>query len=78
MVNLVELHKTEITCDSQLVAKKFGYKHNEIVKIANKLVLDLEDLREVSNLPYFEIIEKEYRGNKFKAYVMSREFFSLL
>jgi len=78
MVNLVEIYEREITCDSQTVAKKFGYKHNELMRVINNLVSDLDELRGISNLPFFEEIEKEYRGTKFKAYVMSREFFSLL
>ena len=38
MVELVELYKSEITCDSQMVAKKFGYKHVEIARTIRKLI----------------------------------------
>ena len=78
MVNLVELHKAEITCDSQTVAKMFGYKHSELTKTIVKLISDIEDLKGGATPPYYAIEDREYRGNEFTAYVMGREFFSLL
>jgi Rha family phage regulatory protein len=78
MVELVEMYKKEITCDSQLVAKKFGYKHSELTKTINKLIVDISNLRGGGNYPYFEETKREYRGNNFTAFIMGREFFSLL
>ena len=78
MVNLVEFQDQEITCDSQVVAKKFGYKHSEVARIIKNLIVDIEEIRVTSNHPYYKEVDREYRGNEFKAYVMSREFFSLL
>jgi len=77
-MNLVLLEKKEVVCDSQLVAKKFGYKHHEVVRTINKLVQDISELRAIGDRPYFKSISLEYRGNEFKAYLMGREFFSLL
>jgi len=75
-VNLVELKKKEIVCDSSMVARKFNQKHKEVVKRITNLV---EDLRGVSNPP--KLPKKEdriYRGREYSAYLMNREFFSLL
>jgi Rha family phage regulatory protein len=78
MVNLVEIRENEILCDSQVVARKFGYKHASVVVTINKLIDDLSNLRAIEDNPYFLIEEREYRGTKFTAFLMSREFFSLL
>lgn len=75
-MQLVEVKKQEVLCDSSLLARKFNQKHNEVVK---RITLLIEDLRGVSNLPKMPIKEeRNYRGRKYTAYLMGREFFSLL
>jgi Rha family phage regulatory protein len=75
-MDLVETRKGEIYCDSSVVSRKLGQKHNEVVKRIAKLC---EDLRGVSNSPKIPILEeRNYRGRDYTAYLMTREFFSLL
>lgn len=75
-MELVELKRSEIYCDSSLVARKLGQQHKEVVKRISKLC---EDLRGVSNPPKMPILEeRNYRGRDYIAYLMTREFFSLL
>ena len=78
MVNLVEVRGGELSCDSQLVAKKFGIKHSEMTKTISKLISDIDNLRGGATPPYFEKEKRIYRGNSFTAFVMGREFFTLL
>lgn len=75
---LVELKKGELFCDSNIVAKKFEIKHNKIIITIEKLLRDLKDLRVVTDHPKTVVVYREYRGQKFKTYLMNREFFSLL
>lgn len=77
-MQLVEVRKEEIYCDSLIVARKFNQKHAEVIKRILKLESDLEKLRVVSNHPKTITEEREYRGTKYTAYLMNREFFSLL
>lgn len=75
-MDLVESRRGVGYCDSSLVARKLGQKHAEVVKRISKLC---EDLRVVSNHPKLPIIEeRNYRGRDYTAYLMTREFFSLL
>lgn len=81
MVDLVEIKKKEILCDSSVVAKKFGQKHDKVVKIIQNLISDLKELDEsmaISNRPKVIKEEKIYRGRNYTAYLMNRPFFSLL
>jgi len=77
-MQLVELKKGDIFCDSNLVAKKFGIKHNKVVRTIENLATDLEELRGTQCTPKLMTEEREYRGRKFTSYLLSREFFSLL
>ena len=77
-MDLVKLEKAEIVCDSQMVARKFGFKHSEVTKTVRKLLTDIENLRGGATPPYFLAEDRVYRGIPFTAYLMSREFFSLL
>jgi len=75
-MQLVEVKKQEVLCDSSLLARKFNQKHNEVVK---RITFLIKDLRGVANLPEMPIKEERiYRGRKYTAYLMGREFFSLL
>ena len=61
-----------------MVARKFNQKHKEVVKRIEYVKNNLEDLGVVSNPPKIMTEEREYRGQKYTAYLMNREFFSLL
>jgi Rha family phage regulatory protein len=75
-MQLVEVKKQEVLCDSSLVAKKFNQQHKEVVK---RIWFLCEELRGVSNPPKMPIKEERvYRGREYTAYLMGREFFSLL
>ncbi len=74
-MHLVESKHNHVFCDSSVVAKKFGIQHFSIVKTIEKLE---SRLRSIDDCPKVEKYEKEYRGQKFTAYLMDREFFSLL
>ena len=74
-MQLVTVQGNKVFCDSSMVAKKFGVKHNDVTRMINRLV---ERLRGANVTPKVSAIEKEYRGQKFTAYLMDREFFTLL
>jgi Rha family phage regulatory protein len=78
MNNLVEVDRSEVFCDSSIVAKKFGQKHAYVVDNIKKLLSDIEGLRVGTADPKAIIEEREYRGQKFNVYLMNRPFFSLL
>lgn len=62
-------------CDSSMVAKKFGIKHNDVTKTIKRL---LKRLRDTNVTPKIEEFEKEYRGQVYTAYLMDRDFFMML
>ncbi len=77
-MELVEVKKGAVFCDSHMVARKFGQKHAEVVKRIKRLESDLAELRVVSDYPKTITEDREYRGTKYTSYLMNREFFSLL
>lgn len=77
-MELVELKKNEIFCDSSLVAKKFGLKNNYVTDRIKKVQSDIGDLRVNGVIPKVITEEREYRGNKYTAYLMNRDFFAFL
>ena len=77
-MNLVEVKKSEIYCDSHIVAKKFGLKNAYIVDRIKKVISDIGELRVNGVDPKVMTEEREYRGNKYTAYLMNRDFFSFL
>ena len=77
-MNLVEISKKEIVCDSSVVAKKFGMKHSELTKTITKLQSDIDNLRGGAAPPKSWQESRNYRGTDYIAHIMSREFFSLL
>ncbi len=77
-MDLVEVNKKEVFCDSSVVARKFNIKHNKVVRTIEKLEEDIGELRGTSGTPKIFKEEREYRGRKYTAYIMNREFFSLL
>lgn len=82
MTILVESKRGEVFADSNLIARKFGMKHNKLISVVESVFTDYPDLRGSSNTPknienYFTE-EREYRGQKYTAYMMNRAFFSLV
>jgi len=75
---LVEILKESIYCDSHLVARKFGKKHAYVVRNIQSVIEDLEKLRVTTDHPKIMTEEREYRGQKYIAYLMDRNFFILL
>lgn len=61
-----------------MVAKKFGKRHAEVVRVIENLINDIAKLRVISNHPKTSKQISKYRGNTFTYYEMDREFFSLL
>jgi Rha family phage regulatory protein len=79
MTSLVSVHKGAAYSDSQLVADKFGHRHLYVMGAIKKLIADLAKIKGSNNLPLnFIEAEREYRGQKFKVYLMDRRAFSLL
>ena len=77
-MELVEVKKHHVYCDSLMVARKFGQKHNKITRTIDKLIEDLEGIRGTAGTPCIEKEERAYRGNSYTAYLMDRRFFALL
>jgi len=79
MKQLVEVQRGEVFCDSQMVADKFDHKHLYIVGAIEKLLSREAKIKGSTSLPLkFKEIEREYRGQKFKAYLMDRRAFTAL
>lgn len=78
-MDLVEVRKNEVYCDSSIIAKKFCHKHGYVIKHIKNIISDLEDMEGVKMFtPKVMIENREYRGNKYTAYLMNRDFFSFL
>jgi len=77
-MELVEVKKNEVFCDSIMVSRKFNQKHNKVVSIIEKLLLEINDLRGISTTPNVTREDRNYRGRDYTAYLMDRRFFSLL
>ena len=79
MNDLVEVKKSEIFCDSQNVAEKFGVQHVRVLSIIEKLKKEYAGLEGCSSAPLnFVKEDKIYRGSEFFVYLMDRRSFSLL
>ena len=74
-MDLVEYRNNNVYCDSSMVAKKFSVQHAKVIRTIERLA---ERLRVTIGYPKIEKFEKEYRGQVFSAYLMDREFFTLL
>jgi len=77
-MQLVEVVKNEIVTDSITVARKFKLKHKDVVSNIQKLNGDINKLRGDGIPPKPQEVVREYRGVNFTAYLMTREYFSLL
>lgn len=83
-MELVELIKEDIFCDSSVVARKFGQKHGYVAAVIKKLQKDLDAISEddVFNFLATEVMireeKKEYRGREYIGYSMNRIAYMLL
>lgn len=81
-MELVEVNKTEVFADSHLVARKFGYKHKDLVRIivnVKETIAEIKgDSKSPLNIPISYEEDREYRGTKYKSHLMNRQFFSLV
>ncbi|MCP4392770.1 MAG: Rha family transcriptional regulator [Alphaproteobacteria bacterium] len=77
-MKLVEVKKEQVYCDSLMVSRKFGQKHNKVTRTIEKLICDMEDLRGTACTPKYIKEERNYRGRDYTAYLMDKRFFSLL
>lgn len=79
MKELVESHRGKVFCDSQMVADKFERRHPYVIQVIEKLIADVTEIKGDNSCTLnFTIAEREYRGQKFKVYLMDRQSFSLL
>lgn len=77
-MELVELKKGNIYCDTGMIARKFGMQHAKVVQAMETLIPKLDDFRVTGFHPSFEKEDREYRGTKFTAYLLNRDCFILL
>jgi Rha family phage regulatory protein len=77
-MELVELKKGNVYCDTGVIARKFGMQHAKVVQAMETLIPKLDDFRVTGFHPYFEKEEREYRGTKYNAYLLNRDCFILL
>jgi Rha family phage regulatory protein len=84
MSDLVFVEKKMALCDSRLMAEKFAKgKHAYVIDVIQK-VLEREDRlkgrrnRPLNSYPIFIEKENEYRGQKFKYYLLNRTAFMLV
>lgn len=75
---LVEIKDGMVFCDTSMIAKKFGIKHNKVISVCDSLLSDLEMIKGTHYNPLIIKENREYRGAEFTAYMMDRCFFSLL
>lgn len=77
-MELVEVKREHVYCDSLMVSRKFGQKHNKVTRTIEKLIEDLGKLTGTESTPKYEKEDRCYRGRDYTAYLMDRRFFSLL
>ena len=76
---LVESKQDQIFCNSQMVAEKFGKRHQYVINKIDKLIVDFGQIKGEESFPLkFQKTESEYRGQKYKSYQMDKQSFSLL
>jgi len=77
-MQLVEVKQKELFCDSSVVAKKFGMKHNKVARTIENILPNLGDFRGTGCTPKIEKIIKEYRGKSYEAYLLNQEAFMVI
>lgn len=76
-MELVEAKRDWVFCDSSMVANKFGLNHKDVVRTIHRIQNDLKKIN-FKNIPICKTEIRVYRGREYTAYLMSRDFFSLL
>lgn len=77
-MELVEVKKDGVYCDTGLIARKFGMQHAKVAQAMETLIPKLDDFRVTGFHPKFETEEREYRGSKYTVYLLNRDCFILL
>lgn len=74
MNDLVQLSKNEAVCSSLDVAKKFGKRHDNVIRLIGGLLKNEETHKMFKATQYVE----EQNGQTYQMYLMNRDGFSLL
>lgn len=77
-MELVEVRRGEVYCDTGMIAKKFGMQHAKVVQAMETLIPKLDDFRVTGFHPKFGKEKREYRGTEYQAYLLNRDCFILL
>lgn len=84
-MELVELKKDGVYCDTGLIAKKFGMKHHDVCRAMETLIPKLDDFRVAACTPktsgfdpQYRKESRHYRGTDFEVYLLNRDCFILL
>jgi Rha family phage regulatory protein len=84
-MELVELKRNEIYCDTGIIARKFGMQHAKVVQAMETLIPKLDDFRvkgfhsKVQGInPRYLVEQRTYRGKDYTAYLLNRDCFILL
>jgi len=77
-MEIVEVKSGKVFCDSNMVAKKFGVKHADVVNKMKTIIPKLEDFRVAAFYPKYWTEERNYRGKDYTAYLMNRDCFMVL
>jgi Rha family phage regulatory protein len=77
-MEIVEVKKGTVFCDSNMVAKKFGVKHADVVNKMKTIIPKLEDFRVEGFYPKYWTEDRNYRGKDYLAYLMNRDCFMIL
>lgn len=77
-MELVQVKNNSVFCDSSMIAKKFGVKHAYVIRNCDSLLSDIDEIKGDSQSPLIIKEKRNYRGADYTAYLMDRNFFSLL
>lgn len=77
-MELVEVKRNEIYCDTGVIARKFGMQHAKVTRAMETLIPKLEDFRVTGFHPKFQTEQRNYRGTSYQAYLLNRDCFILL
>ena len=77
-MEIVESKRGQVFCDSNMVAKKFGVKHADVVNKMKTIIPKLDDFRVEVFYPKYWTEERNYRGKDYTAYLMNRDCFMIL
>ncbi len=82
MTQLVTTDGRQVLTDTQIIARAIGMKHVEVMRMLQRLLDDLPELRVVPDHTKTEMFvrleKRNYRGKDFEAAVMDRDAFMLL